>query len=167
MNTSDVPGTRRLVLASLLGLLVWAPTGYVLHERYGPPPVQPEPLLPPGTKREEAVPDKAKGQPVSVRKRRAVFEKYLRTISRHQLFLVRAPAPKPVRGNSITLEALLAKLTLMGVFDGRGGPEAILGYAGKTYTCKGGEKVGPLVVKEVRKDAVVVQYGDETTEVRF
>jgi len=167
MDATQAPKARRLVLASLLGVLLWGPAGYVLHERHERPPAPPKPLLSAKAKQKEEAPDKAQGQTPLVRKRRATFEKYLKTIGRHQLFLVRAPAPEPVRGNSITLESLLAKLTLMGVFDGKGGPEAIIGYSGRTYNCKGGEKVGPLVVKEVRKDGVVLQYGDETTEVRF
>lgn len=102
-----------------------------------------------------------------VQPRKSVGE-YLDTIGRRNLF---QPGEVSTTSGEVEIpragiDGVLDNLALVGIAWGTY-PEAMIRLkdGGRTYFVKEGEKVEQVLVKEIRKDRVIVEYGGKTREI--
>ncbi len=93
---------------------------------------------------------------------------YAQSIGGWPLFGLRersAPKSREVQKPAVTLNKLMANLSLMGIIGGKE-PQAIIWdrKSKRTYYLKEGQYLDEIMIQEIKKGKVILKYKDETTE---
>ncbi len=76
-----------------------------------------------------------------------------------------APKTREVQKPAVTLNKLMAALSLMGIIGGKE-PQAVIWdrKSKRTYYLKEGQYLDEIMIQDIRKGKVILKYKDETTE---